>query len=225
MPPARVTGLIDGTEGLKMIPAPMNTDEEEKKRYVSRCPSCGNKGGRHAEPVTTIHPGDDALAAVISQKLLESLPAKESEDGVLPMQGRAILSFSDNRQDAAFFAPYFERTSLEHAIRHAMIKSVQALSASGDNPDLQNVRDKAYKILKKNDQQAFWLTEGNGWEIEDDPTRIKHRLLGLIAAEITVFGSARLSLERLGLIKVYYADKPISRVLAYDSRFCILSCR
>lgn len=209
-----LSGLIDGPASLKLLSAPMKTDVEERRRYVSHCPACGSKGGRHAEPVSTIHPGDDALAAVISQKLLESLPPKSNDDEILPMEGRSILSFSDNRQDAAFFAPYFERTSLEQALRYAIVKTIDVLVANGDTADLQNVRDRAYRILKKNDQQAFWMTEVNGWSIEEDSTRIKSRLIGLIASEFTAFGSARLSLEKLGLVKVNYSKKNFDKVVA-----------
>jgi hypothetical protein len=50
------------------------------------------------------------LAAVGAQELLESLPKPAGRPQGAPIGGRNLLVVSDNRQDAAFFAPFFERT-------------------------------------------------------------------------------------------------------------------
>ena len=68
--------LVDGSgDGiLSLEPAQMREDPEERRSYVRKCLSCGHSGGRMAESVTSIHPGDDALAAVTAQALIEALP-------------------------------------------------------------------------------------------------------------------------------------------------------
>lgn len=211
--------LDENSHGLRLARAPMKDDTEEKRNYVKHCPACGTKGGRHAEPVTTLHPGDDALAAVAAQNLLEALPAKTKIDGLRPMQGRKLLVFSDNRQDAAFFAPFFERTSTEQAIKHAVASVIH----DEDGPlKLDGLQDEVFKMLRQKGKQAFWLSAENGWDtLEDDDTKkIKNRLLGMLAAEITVGGSARLSLENLGLLKISYDEKSLSKIVsALDSAY------
>ena len=114
--------LMDGPGNgiLSLEPAQMREDREERRAYVRRCVSCGHSGGRFAEPVTSIHPGDDALAAVAAQALIEALPVPVGKSSDSPMKGRNLLVFADSRQDAAFFAPFFERTARDQAIRAAM---------------------------------------------------------------------------------------------------------
>ena len=91
------------------------------------------------EPVTSIHPGDDALATVAAQTLIETLPVPAGGSSAVPMKGRNLLVFSDSRQDAAFFAPYFERTARDLAIRAAIVRAIRRES---DEPiDLQGLRD------------------------------------------------------------------------------------
>ena len=87
--------------------------------------ACGYAPRRYAEPITGIHPGDDAFAAVCGQALLEALPPRKPGANH-PMKARNLLAFSDNRQDAAFFAPFFERTSREQAIRAAILSALDA---------------------------------------------------------------------------------------------------
>ncbi len=96
-------------------------DEQERADYVKKCPACGTGSGGQAEVVTRMHPGDAALGSVVTQRVLEALPPGliDNQDP-RPGLGRNLLTFSDNRQDAAFFAPYFERTSFDIALRSAI---------------------------------------------------------------------------------------------------------
>jgi hypothetical protein len=109
-------------EAVALFPVHTETDEVERAKYVKKCPACGGRSsGAQAEVVTHMHPGNESLGAVVAQRVLESLP-----EGVVdhsdprPSFGRTLLTFSDNRQDAAFFAPYFERTSANVALRSAV---------------------------------------------------------------------------------------------------------
>ena len=62
------------------------------------------------------------MSAVVVQKIMEALPPARSggHSISIPYQGRKLLSFSDNRQGAAFFAPYFQKTSFDIALRTAL---------------------------------------------------------------------------------------------------------
>ncbi len=90
-----IDGPGDGLLGLEE--ALMVEDPDERRSYVKRCLSCGHKGGRYAEPVTGINPGDDAMAAVAAQTLIEALPAPANRSSDAPMKGRNLLVFADNR--------------------------------------------------------------------------------------------------------------------------------
>jgi len=177
----------------------MRDDQEERRSYVRKCMSCGATGGRFAEPVTPIHPGDDALASVAAQALLESLPVPEKRSAEAPMRGRNLLVFADNRQDAAFFAPFFERTARDQALRAAM---VQVLRREGGDPlDLMGLRDSVWTALRRN---GFRLYDRRNPEPLSNNTA-RDRLMALIAAEVCG-GPRRVSLESLGLITVQYEE-------------------
>lgn len=191
--------LADGSEEgvLSLAEAPMRDDVEERRSYVRKCLSCGATGGRFAEPVTPIHPGDDALASVTAQTLLEALPPPQGRSSETPMQGRNLLVFADNRQDAAFFAPFFERTARDQALRAAM---VQALHREANEAlDLMGLRDGVWTSLRRS---GFKLYDRRNPEPLSS-SAAKDRLMALIAAELCG-GPLRLSLEALGLITVHY---------------------
>ena len=58
-----------------MASVPLERDEDEQRFYVEkrRCPACGYVERRFAEPIAAMRPGDEPLAAVAAQLLLEAL--------------------------------------------------------------------------------------------------------------------------------------------------------
>ena len=204
------TGEIAETSGeniLSLEEASMEKDEEEHRFYVKQCLYCGYRGGYFAEPLTTIYPGDDALASVTAQTLLESLPPPVQHDEQLPMKGRNLLVFADSRQDAAFFAPFFERASRDQAIRAAV---VCALEKCGENIDVRELQDYTWRELQRTGFQIYDRSGPN--PLRGEPAR--DRLLALIVAEFCT-GNSRVSLESFGLVAVEYENAhKISRYLA-----------
>ncbi len=176
----------------------LHDDPDGGGKYLKRCAACNHHSTRYLEPVTTVRPGDEALAAVAAQTLLEALPKNESGHNP-PMAGRNLLVFSDNRQDAAFFAPFFERTSREQAVRAAILRAV----ADGGRMDIDNLVGAVERELKKDGLRLY--KPGIAPVLETGPNR-QLRLKALIAAELTVFGRGRLSLEGFGLIGIDYKD-------------------
>ncbi len=129
--------------GVTLENVELKEDADDGSRYLMRCVSCNRYSARFQEPVTTVRPGDEALAAVASQALLESLP-KPDDGNDAPMGGRNLLVFSDNRQDAAFFAPFFERTSREQAIRAAILDTIK----QGGETDIDNLVGSVQRHLR-----------------------------------------------------------------------------
>lgn len=101
--------LAASEEAIPLFAIQTEHDEDEKAWYVRQCPACGGRAsGAEAEIITRMHPGNEALGSVVTQRVLEALPGAEIDHSdPRPAQGRNLLSFSDNRQDAAFFCAVF----------------------------------------------------------------------------------------------------------------------
>lgn len=192
---------------LGLLTAEMQDDEDERRSYVRRCSSCKSPAGRYPEPISSVHPGDDAMAAIVAQELLEKLPPPLDRAQDAPMGGRNLLVFSDNRQDAAFFAPFFERTSRDLSIRAAVFRSLE----SEDDPlSLEDLALLVYRELKRS---GFKLYDRFARDpMGNTPTR--DRLLGMIVAEFCTEGLTRISLESLGLVKVRYNERGLRETSA-----------
>lgn len=79
---------------------------EQDKIYCRYCATHARGGG-----VYRFLTGQDAPVSVLATALYAELPSSHDEAMYdKPGQGRKLLIFADSRQDAAFFAPYLERT-------------------------------------------------------------------------------------------------------------------
>ncbi|HYA43426.1 MAG TPA: helicase-related protein, partial [Syntrophobacteraceae bacterium] len=184
---------------------PTKQDEIERNLYVLVCPACGTRAsGPQAEVITRMHPGDEALGAVVMQKVLESLPGIKDQYEARPMQGRTILTFADSRQDAAYFAPYFERTSGELALRTAIYQVIEG------REEQLNLDDLTHFVLKYIKNYGVPIVLDARGEIIESSDRQREQLMGLIAAEFCTPGGRRNSLEALGLVKICYNGSAIT---------------
>lgn len=202
-----VAGQRPGAITLRCVAA--EKDEDDGKLYVRRCPACGYRARRTPEALIRLSPGDDALAAVVTQETLEALPARGSDGIARPLGGRKLLVFSDNRQDAAFFAPYFERTSLELSVRGAVFS---ACSEAGGARALRAVVRSAQDHLGDGDPGAVRLYDADGATPLDD-AEVERLLLGLTVAEFCLPGARRTSLEALGLVAVEYDPQRLAALI------------
>ncbi len=77
---------------------------------LRRCPACS--GRTSTDIVLRFFTGHDAPVSVIATAVYQCLPPEDPPAGQVTGigEGRKLLAFSDSRQDAAFFAPYLDRT-------------------------------------------------------------------------------------------------------------------
>jgi len=116
---------------------PMKCDYEEAVAQITvnelvveggepprECISCGKQSSRSV--LFRFLTGQDAPVSVLATNLYQQLPpARTSERRNRPGGGRKLLTFADSRQDAAFFAPFMERTYNQLLHRRLILKSLR----------------------------------------------------------------------------------------------------
>lgn len=95
---------------------------------LRRCIACGYRAG--GDPIYRFLTGLDAPVSVVATNLYQEIPASTAAESREEVgEGRKLLAFSDSRQDAAFFAPFLERT-YQRAVQRRLI--AMALAQSSD---------------------------------------------------------------------------------------------
>ena len=176
-------------------PKKEETDENpDAQPKMITCRSCGSRGAMGMEIITPFHPGDQALASAICEVLYAHLPAAKTSPYNKPGRGRNLLVFSDNRQDAAFFAPNFQRTHEDLLIRRAVAQglsddeSKRLTSLANDLCDDSTLR---YGLTNRDGEKANRL-------------ELSELIAGKLFAEFATPGGARFSLEDLGVVVLDY---------------------
>ena len=99
---------------------------------LRRCPACSRR--TNSDIVLRFFTGQDAPVSVVATALYQSLPAvpPAASNLLAPEvgEGRKLLSFADSRSDAAFFAPYLDRT-YSRAVHRRLVW--EALSRNADD--------------------------------------------------------------------------------------------
>ncbi|MFQ5906227.1 MAG: helicase-related protein, partial [bacterium] len=126
-----------------------------KKGKVHKCPACGRWS--RANLVWRFLTGKDATASVLATAFYQQIPSRRKERSEISQDqmttddawssttvsrptaapetdsnggGRQLLVFSDSRQDAAFFAPYLNRTYSQILRRRLILKVIEEYSGS-----------------------------------------------------------------------------------------------
>lgn len=187
----------ENTNTVSLIKVEMKNKEDERLAYVTSCINCGSSArGAIPEILTPFHPGNEALSSLITHIVIESVPGEDNTE--LPLSGKKILTFSDNRQDAAYFAPFFQRTSNDIAIRSAIRNTIYERN---DKIPLTEFHYEIKNYLIEND--SYILFDENGDLITNNHKK-EEVLAGLITAELCTPISRRLSLESLGILRADY---------------------
>ena len=116
---------------------------KQRGEEIAGCLVCGARG---PATVRVFDTGADASGAVIATSLYQSLPpSPQATEQQLPGEGRKLLSFSDSRQAAAYFAPYLE-DSYRQLKRRRLIS--QGLIDAGATTDPVMIEDIVFSTRK-----------------------------------------------------------------------------
>ncbi len=168
----------------KVYQAPFDGKDEDKMQ----CAACST---RSKGIVFRLFTGQDAPIGVLTTALYTKLPSSDDpkmQD--LPGQGRKLLLFSDSRQDAAFSAPYLERT-FNNVLQRRLI--YQALQANKDAQSGEcNLDDLVISLLNQ--------ASNAGWFTPDTTQPARRAAMRSWLMREMISWTSQQSLERLGLL-------------------------
>ncbi|WP_121970948.1 DEAD/DEAH box helicase [Leptolyngbya sp. BC1307] len=186
--------------------------------YLNQCPACGARRS-HASPIGRFVSYTDAPLEVMLDSLFELLPQPKTEKDSLQATGRKLLTFSDGRQDAAFFASDFQRTHTEALYRQLIWRAFEEvqennvtsvnqveeklveyfLERSIPHPDRES--DKHHRSYVADD-----TNEESSLNQIDCAKRARSRAKELLIREFGVPSARRFSVEALGLLSCHIED-------------------
>lgn len=115
---------------------------------VNKCEYCL---GRGANLLRKLESGNNAAASVLGSKLYQELPAAPGSLATqLPGQGRKLMIFSDNRQQAAFFAPYMKDAFEKILWRKLIYRGLQDAEAAYPGSEIDT--ESLVKFIKPHTQ-------------------------------------------------------------------------
>ena len=158
---------------------------------LRKCIACSSRST--APIIMRFQTGQDAPVAVIATALYQALPESSNpEEQTKPGEGRKLLSFADSRQDAAFFAPYLERT-YSRAIERRILWSV----INKPSDDVLRFEDLVTPVRRKA-EDALFLDPDNGSVANSE--RVRSWLMREVLAV-----DRRQSLDGVGLAEISIA--------------------
>ncbi|WP_028925071.1 DEAD/DEAH box helicase [Pseudonocardia acaciae] len=153
------------------------------------CLACGARG---AAMVRLFDSGTDAATSVLATALYqEQPPAAEEAFADQPGEGRKLLSFSDSRQAAAFFAPYL--ASSYESIQHRKL-ILGGLAAGARAGETISVSDLTFHVAQAAGHSNVFRRR--------DSRQQRERAAALWIMQELVAVDDRQSLEGLALLKV-----------------------
>lgn len=160
-----------------------------KSRTISGCIACGSRTNGQ---VRLLDSGSDASSAVIATSLYQNIPNDTGIPASLPGKGRKLLVFSDSRQSAAYFAPYFESTYSRLVERRFIWQGLNEAYTESERP--VSFKRLANQVLIEANKKHFFSRE-----LDDDDREAQVNLW--LSREIVAFDH-RQSLEGLGMLKI-----------------------
>lgn len=162
---------------------------------VAGCLVCGARG---EATVRLFETGPDASNAVLATVLYQHLPAQvDDRSALIPGQGRKLLMFSDNRQSAAFFAPYLEDSYSKLQRRRLISQGLLRARADEEPVAVEDLVFEVGRVAKR----------FNLFGPRDTAQMQMRTVAPWVMAEV-VATDDRTSLEGLGLISIRLARDP-----------------
>lgn len=176
-----------------------------------RCLSCARRTA--ADPIYRFVTGSDAPVSVIATDLYQEIPAGQGRARDEVGQGRKLLTFSDSRQDAAFFAPFLERTYARAVQRRLLARTIERVAE--EEPRSEDlvaplVRDaEEALVLDPDDSRASNRAKASTWVMRELLALDRRQSLeGTGVAEI-----------RIALPRRFEAPRPLLR-MGFDEDEC-----
>jgi hypothetical protein len=158
---------------------------------LRKCLACS--GRSNAPIVLRFLTGQDAPVSVIATALYQSIPASPESNAMIKIgEGRKLLSFSDSRQDAAFFAPYLDRTYSRAIERRLIWQVVKRLHKAA--PRFEDL----ITPIRRDAESALVLDE------DDGTMRNSNRVRTWLMREVLAV-DRRQSLDGVGLAEITFA--------------------
>jgi superfamily II DNA or RNA helicase len=164
-----------------------------------KCDKCGSPGERSPfGPILRPVSGVDALTSVITTALYHNLPTETAQLGA---GNRKLLAFSDNRQDAAYFAPYLKSSYFDLLRRRVIYKALEDLDSSPYSKSPYDLHQLSASMK----------------DFEDDIPEVANNQLWSwtwIRGEL-VSTDAVISLSDSGLVKFYVPGSKLRKSISY----------
>lgn len=186
-------------------------------RFINKCPAC-SAGRSHTAAIRRFVSYTDAPLEVMLDSLFELLP--EPDLASMPQHTkRKLLTFSDGRQDAAFFASDFQRTHTETLYRQLVWQAFKAIQSDGVASVSQVQEQLSDQLLElsiphpdrdPNKHHRSYVANDTHEEASlnliDCKKRAQSRAKELLVREFALPSARRFSIEALGLLACHLQD-------------------
>ncbi len=181
--------------------------------YLTKCPAC-SAGRSQMSAIGRFASYTDAPLEVMLDSLFELLPETGEANGTFSQ--RKILTFSDGRQDASFFASDFQRTHTETLYRQLVWQAFEDVQDNGSASVTEVQEELIRRFLNVSiphpDRQAdfhhrsYVAKDPVNEETQnkrDCENRARSRAKELMLREFGLPSAKRFSIEALGLLACY----------------------
>jgi ATP-dependent helicase YprA (DUF1998 family) len=180
---------------------------------LTQCPACGTKLQDTLATGRFISYTDTPLEVMIDS-LFELLPDADSNTQPNQPTKRKILTFSDNRQGAAFFASHFQRTHTEAMYRQLVWQAFQDVKDEEGIASITQVENQLFEQFLKisiphpdRNSELHHLSyvandpiEPNRKNLKDCQDRARKRARELLLREFGLPSARRFSIEAKGML-------------------------
>jgi hypothetical protein len=193
---ARCGRLSEASQAPCACPAPALREVRRLRTSAGSPSNCLSCGARGSGLIRRFESGNEAAAAVLTTAFYQALPPGEGQAD-RPGAGRKLLTFSDSRQAAAYFAPYLESSHFQVAQRRLMLDGLAVATA----------RDPAARVDDLIEETATAAGRAGVFGRRDSRQQRRRETARWVMREMVALDE-RHSLEGLGLLRVGLDREP-----------------